>query len=186
MAITVVIFDTETTGLTLPSLSPLNEQPRIIEIGMRKLIFTIEGFCEGGNINELIDPQQGIATEITEITGIKNEELKGRPTFAEFAPTLEEFLNGVDVIIAHNAPFDMAMLTNEMQRCGVHLDLPSKVVCSAQEATHLMGWRPSLKDFYKYATGEELAQTHRAIDDVNALVEALVKLDMLGAICVST
>lgn len=182
--VTVVIFDTETTGLTLPTVSPLGEQPRIIEIGMQKVdVYSDGSVIKTGVIDQKIDPEEGLSVEINKITGLSDDDLKGCPTFKEFAPQLDIFLDGVDVLIAHNAPFDVNMIKNEEKRCGVEIDLPHKIVCSAQEIAPIMGWRPSLKDFYKHATGKELVQTHRALDDVNALLEALIASEMLGAIC---
>lgn len=171
-----VAFDTETTGLTLPSAAPLVAQPRVIEVGGVKF----DEFGEIGRISQLIDPLCKIDKKITEITGLKNHDLKGKPSFAEFATELEKFFFGVDYLICHNASFDKAVLDYEFSRLGRAGALPTEVICTANEYEPVLGFRPRLVDLYLEVCGVPLPQTHRAMDDAVALYEILQVDGFLG------
>lgn len=167
-----IIFDTETTGLLLPSSAPVEKQPRIIELGA--IAVSESGIL--GELSQLLSPGQEITAEITKITGITNEDLVGKPTFAEFLPQLKEFFAGADMLICHNAPFDSGMLRNDLIRAGCEdFPWPETTICTVQEYQPLFGKRPSLKVLYHRIIGEELAQTHRALDDVMAVYAVLQK-----------
>lgn len=168
----VIIFDTETTGLLLPSAAPLEKQPRIIELGA--LMVTERAIT--GELSQLLNPEVEITAEITKITGITNEDLVGKPTFKEYLPQLIEFFRGADMLICHNAPFDTGMLKNDLKRAGCEdFPWPAEILCSAQEYTARLGKRPSLKVLYEKIIGTPLAQTHRALDDAMAVYEVLDK-----------
>lgn len=167
-----IIFDTETTGLLLPSSAPVEKQPKIIELGAVAV-------SESGVLSELsqlLNPGQEISAEITKITGLTNEDLVGKPTFAEFLPQLKEFFAGADMLICHNAPFDTGMLKNDLIRAACEdFPWPDTILCTAQEYTPLMGKRPKLLALYEHIMGKPLAQTHRALDDAMAVYEILVQ-----------
>lgn len=168
----VIIFDTETTGLLLPSSAPIEKQPKIIELGA--ISVSENGII--GELSQLLNPDQEISAEITKITGITNEDLIGKPTFAEFVPQLMEFFCGADIIVCHNAAFDCAMLRNDLARAGCDdFTWPETAICTVQEYQSVFGKRPTLKALYQLIMGEELAQTHRALDDVMALYAVLEK-----------
>jgi DNA polymerase III epsilon subunit-like protein len=168
-----IIFDTETTGLLLPSTAPISKQPRITEIGAISLSICGEMDC----LSQLINPEIKITEKITKITGIDNKKVKDAPTFKEFFPKLKEFFCQTDILIAHNAPFDVGMLEAEFNRNGCSFPIPQTVLCTVQEYMPVFGFRPSLIQLYKKIVGKDLNQTHRALDDVEALLEILIKDD---------
>lgn len=57
----------------------------------------------------LIDPRQRFDGMNISIHGITPSMVKGKPTFAELWPTIEPLLQG-EIVIAHNASFDMSVL----------------------------------------------------------------------------
>lgn len=57
----------------------------------------------------LIDPQQRFDGMNIAIHGITPSMVQGKPTFSELWPTLEPLLQG-EVVVAHNASFDMSVL----------------------------------------------------------------------------
>lgn len=172
-----IVLDTETTGLPLPSSAPLEKQPKIIELALSKL--------QDGVILEkmswLINPEQPITAEITKITGLKDEDLVGQPNFEATLPWIVSAFEGVDVLIAHNLPFDRGMLQFDLRRCNKLEDFPWPLqeFCTVQEFRHLFGYRPKLTQLYEKIVGRPLAQTHRAMDDVDALVEILLETKMV-------
>lgn len=168
----VIILDTETTGLPLPSSANLEEQPQIIEFAAIKCSTNTGRVL--GEISQLIDPGVPIPEEITKITGITDKHVKGKPTFAEFLPDLAKFFKNADMMVAHNLPFDKSMMEFELRRLGIEdFPWPPKEQCSVELFEHLLGYRPKLKDLFEHYTGNPLNQTHRALDDVQALMTCI-------------
>ena len=169
------LLDTETTGLTLPSVSDLEKQPRIIELG----ICIVQDGVMLDQYSQLINPGVPISAEITKITGITNEMLAGQPSFAEVVDLVAALAEGCDLFVAHNAPFDHALLEFELRHLGeevvAEFPWPAEIMCSAQEFTHEFGFRPKLTQLYEAKMGKPLEQTHRALDDIKAVAEVLIK-----------
>ena len=163
----VAIFDTETTGLLMPSAAPIEKQPHIIELGG----VVVDETGEIRELSQLLDPQVELEQVITKITGIKPEDLQNKPTFEEFLPQLREFFDGTDVFMAHNAPFDSGVLRCELERLSADFPWPEEIICTVQEYTPQFGHRPKMTELYEKVMGKPLLQTHRALDDVRALDE---------------
>lgn len=153
--ITFVIFDTETTGF-----SPLND--RVIEIGAVKV-------RDGKKLGEktwLLNPQRSIPWYVEKVHHISFEMLKDQPTFAEVYPEFLEFIDGA-VLIAHNASFDVRMMSAEAERAG----LPAPKNAVLDSLVIFRTWYPDLKshqlgdiiNFMDIST--EGMHAHRATDD---------------------
>jgi DNA polymerase III epsilon subunit-like protein len=172
----IILLDFETTGLILPSSSDLVLQPRIIEIGAIKVSDRGSVVAELG---ELIDPRQEISAEITKITGIKPEQLKGKRTIEEVIPELADFFLGAHTLVAHNVAFDRDVLYFELLRTGWErrFPFPPNQVCTVDSTMHIKGRRMKLTELYEHTQGKPLAQTHRAVDDVRALWECYKALN---------
>jgi DNA polymerase III epsilon subunit-like protein len=172
----IILLDFETTGLILPSSSDLVLQPRIIEIGAIKVSDRGSVVAELG---ELIDPRQEISPEITKITGIKPEQLKGKRTIEEVIPELADFFLGAHTLVAHNVAFDRDVLYFELLRTGWErrFPFPPNQVCTVDSTMHIKGRRMKLTELYEHTQGKPLAQTHRAVDDVRALWECYKALN---------
>lgn len=174
-----IAFDTETTGLLMPSAAELKTQPKIIELGLIVIEATDDG-SSGAVTGEhvwLINPGEQITDEITKITGITNDVLIGKPRFEEVLPELERLFLGAYGLIAHNLPFDLGMLLTELRRCGREhsFPYPPRHLCTVSAYGHLKGHNLKLTDLYEKIIGKPLAQTHRALDDARALVEIVMK-----------
>lgn len=168
-----LVYDTETTGLLKPEVSDLDQQPKIIEFAVAEID---EAYNIVGEYSWLINPGEEITPTITKITGLTNDDLFGKPSFIEVLPEIEEVFMGIDRLMAHNLPFDMGMLTNELRRLGRHyaFPYPPNQVCTVQLANEMIyGRRAKLTELYELTMGKPLAQTHRALDDVRALVEVI-------------
>ncbi len=96
---TYVVFDLETTGL-----NP-KEGNSIIEIGAVRV--------KDGEIvdrfDELIDPGIDLPDEIIKITNITNEMVRGKAKEEEVVKRFISFV-GDDILVAHNANFDLSFL----------------------------------------------------------------------------
>lgn len=172
----IIVFDTETTGLTLHPDAPLHKQPKIIELGAALL-------NEKGEVvetlSQLINPGEIITEEITRITGITNADLVDAPSFEQALPMLRQIFSEAFAVFAHNLPFDKAMLRNDLARINcLDFPWPLQEYCTVGIHKEFWGRNPKLTELYEFATGEPLPQTHRALDDVMALVRVVKVLDL--------
>ena len=85
----LAIVDVETTGASVTG-------DRIIEIGVKRV--------EQGRVvrtyETLVDPEQRIPRFIEQLTGIRNEDVEGAPTFRAIREELEAVLDGC-IFVAH-------------------------------------------------------------------------------------
>ena len=178
------IFDTETTGIPKHPDAKMDVQPRIIEFGC--LIIDHEG-VEHDRLNLIIDPEEEIEPIITKITGLTNEDLRGKPKFHEVLPQIAAIIGQADLLVAHNLPFDHTMLSleldRELLRAGGRPEFPwpELNMCTVQENFLKYGKRPRLIELYRDVMGKELEQTHRALDDCRALAEVVIKEGYINA-----
>lgn len=101
-------IDIETTGLC-PG------KAKIIEIGAVKY----EDGVQREVFSTLLNPQTaGIPERITELTGITDEMVKEAPAEAEAMRSLLRFLEGEEVLLGHNLPFDFSFLKVAAGRLG--------------------------------------------------------------------
>lgn len=169
----IVVFDTETTGLTLHPDAPLVKQPRMIEFGAVVLDRRGE-ILEEASI--LINPREPLTAEITKITGITDSDLADAPVFADTLPQIRRIFEGAELVMAHNLPFDRAILKGELARADVFdFPWPPRELCTVGLYKEQWGRNPRLQELYAAIMGHPLAQTHRALDDVKALVEIVQK-----------
>lgn len=167
----ILVYDTETTGLTLHPDAPMRKQPKMIEFGGVLLGRSGEIVEE---YNVLVHPGEDVSPEITKITGITNDMLVGAPTFMQVLPQLRLLFEQATTVMAHNLPFDKAILRGELARNDV-LDFPwpSRELCTVGLYKDQWGRNPKMLELYEAVLGKPLAQTHRALDDVKALVEII-------------
>ncbi len=94
----LVFLDTETSGL--------EEQDRICSLGI---------IAENKTHYELIKSPRKIRSEASAIHHLTNEMLKDKKVFKEskIYQILQEYNSADNVLIAHNAPFDLKMLQKE-------------------------------------------------------------------------
>ncbi|MGH1578155.1 exonuclease domain-containing protein [Planktotalea sp.] len=112
--LTFTVFDTETTGL-------LPHKDEIVQIGAVRIV---NGkLIDGEVINTLVDPDMPIPATSTKIHGISDAMVRGAPPITEAARDFHTFASG-SVIMAHNAPFDMAFLRRHAKQTGVEWTNP--------------------------------------------------------------
>ena len=165
------VFDFETTGFVLHPASKDSVQPRMIEAGLAVVDQSGEVL---ESLEQLINPGMQISDEITKVTGITNDDLVGQPRFADVWPQMREKFDQCDIALAHNLPFDYNVLRLELERHQIiDFTWPQYLICTVEENIMQWGRRPKLVDWYKDTFDEKLAQTHRALEDVLALVEII-------------
>lgn len=167
----VVAFDTETTGL-----EPFAGD-RIIEIAA--VVFDLD--AEGRVANRrswstFVNPERDVPRKVTEITGIKPEQVTSAPRFAEVADELSALIRNA-VTVAHNYPFDLAFLTKEFEAVGRHWPEPLAEVDTVDLSmrTYPDAKSHRLSDLAE-RLGIELERAHRATDDAGACGAAFAEL----------
>ncbi len=154
----MVVFDIETTGLS-------NRTCKIIEIGAVKI-------KDGKVIDEMdifVDPEEPIPEEITNLTSITDEMVKGAPKERE---ALEIFLSfvGDRMLIAHNANFDVGFIRVAADRQGIPFNNTFLDTVGLSKYVN-----PELKnhklDTIAHAYKLDDFHHHRASDDARVLAE---------------
>ena len=161
----LVIFDLETTGLDLV-------KDRIIQLSYIKVF--PDGHEERGN--ELINPEQPILPEITQLTGISNDDVKDKPTFKQRAQMLNETFKGCDFAGFNSNHFDIPLLAEEFLRAGIDFDFSRARLVDAQTIFHKME-RRNLAAAYKFYCGRKMEddfEAHRADQDTEATYRVLM------------
>lgn len=162
--LTLVMFDTETTGFS-PS------KDRLVELGAVKVV---DGQIVS-RTNWLINPGRKIPNRATDVHGISDEMVKGKPTFAEVYPEFLAYI-GDSILLAHNARFDVDFVRAEIMRAG--LPLPSNATVDTLKL--FRKWYPdapshrvgALLDFLDINQDEDL---HRG--DVDAEMQTKILLE---------
>lgn len=167
------VFDTETTGL-------LPHKDDIVQLGAVRVL---NGrIIEGEQINQLVDPGRPIPPASTKVHKVTDAMVQGQPDIHTVAKRFHSFSQDA-VIVAHNAPFDMAFLHRHAKATGVTWDHPildtvllSAVLFGASE-THTLD---ALCDRLNITIPPELR--HTALGDAYATADVLVcMLPMLEA-----
>ncbi len=169
----LVIFDLETTGLDLV-------KDRVIQISYIKVF--PDGREERGDF--LINPEKTIPEVVEELTGIKNEDVKDKPTFKQLAQTLNQVFSGSDIAGYNSNHFDVPLLAEEFLRAGIDFDFTKCRLIDVQTIYHKME-RRNLAAAYQFYCGRKMEddfQAHRADEDTEATYRVLQgQLDMYTA-----
>lgn len=113
-ALSFVVFDSETTGL-----DPAKDQ--VVQLGAVRVV---NGkLIAGETFDTLVKPTIPIPASATKIHHIDNRMVKDAPDFADAHARLHGFTSDA-VIVAHNAPFDMAFLQRQSKASALEFDNP--------------------------------------------------------------
>ncbi len=118
-----VAVDVETTGL-----SPFRGD-RVIEVAAVAVLngCIVERYCHLINVNA------PIPFDVQKIHGITSELLSGEQSPETVWPNFLAFI-GTSTLIAHNAPFDISFIRNELRLLGLPLSNPCQ--CTLEISRH--------------------------------------------------
>ena len=166
----IVFFDLETTGTSV-------QQDRIVQIAVLKIPVNPDEKVE--RKTHLIDPGVNIPTEATEVHGITNEMVQGKPKFAQIAKALKEWMTGCDLGGYNSDNFDIPMLIQEFHRCGISFPDWELNVIDVIKIERILNSH-KLSETYKRYFKKELSDAHDAMVDTDATVDVFLKqLDSL-------
>lgn len=154
------VVDVETTGLT-------HGKDKIIELGIVRFEFNKDGriFRTLGEFDALEDPGQPIPQEVTDITGINDEMVKGKAIDTQ---EVDRLMKDVVVVICHNSSFDRPFLDDRFpvfQKIGF--------ACSYAQLPWGREGVPGKKLEYLAYEYRFFYGAHRASDDCWALLNVL-------------
>ncbi len=160
-----VVIDLETTGH-----SPA-EYDKIIEVG----IVVIENNEITDELSTFFNPSMPIPSFITNLTGITDHDVQGSPFFKDRA---QEIINLFDnsYLIAHNVPFDLGFLNEELASNGFK-QLNNPIIDTVELSRVLYPQAPS----YKLGQLAEFLgithdNPHRALADAYVTAKLFLKL----------
>jgi DNA polymerase-3 subunit epsilon len=157
-----VFLDVETTGLDAT-------RHEIIELAMAPFTYAQDGrIIEVGTpFQGLREPSHPIPAEITAITGIDDAMVAGRTIDPA---DVARFVDGVDLVIAHNAAFDRRFMENF---CAAFTHLPW--ACSMSQVDWQAEGFEGLKLAWLAAGAGFFYDRHRALHDCHAGIELLAR-----------
>ena len=104
-----IVLDLETTGRSA------RKGDRIVEIGAVELI---NHKPTGKTFHQYINLERKVSKGAVKVHGLTNEFLADKPTFKEIAQQWVDFVGENSVLVAHNAPFDVRFINNELKAAG--------------------------------------------------------------------
>ncbi|NOX55164.1 MAG: 3'-5' exonuclease [Planctomycetes bacterium] len=152
-----VAIDCETTGL-LP-------RARLIELAA--IVFPSQGPVIA-TFSELVRPPGRLPLLVTRLTGITDRDLASASSAPEVLRRFFAWLPPAGVLVAHNAPFDAAVLAKETTLAGMG-PLPAQpwidTIPIARALISLPNYRLStIADHYAQ---QDHRRTHRALEDAD-------------------
>ena len=151
--VTFAVLDFETNGLC--------PGDRAIEIGLS----CWRNAEEIASYESLVDPGTGVSPFVTRLTGIREQDLRGRPVFEDILPEVVRLLEGA-VVVAHNLPFDRRILLTELDRAGGDRRLAEPGICTLKLARRLLPKKESKRlDALADRFGLRFEARHRALGD---------------------
>lgn len=166
-ALTFVVFDTETTGL-----DPARDE--IVQIGA---VRAVNGrLVEGEVFDMLVNPGRPIPPASSRVHGITDEMVAGAPTVGPAAGRFHDFARHA-VLVAHNAPFDLAFLERARRASGVTFDNPVLDTVLLSAAIFGTGETHTLDAIAeRLGVGIDGTARHTALGDARATAEVLIRM----------
>lgn len=159
----LVIFDLETTGVDI-------EKDRVVQLACLKI-------HPDNNIEKksvVVNPDMPIPVAASDVHGITDEIVKGKPVFKKFAKGICRFFEGCDIGGYNSDSFDIPLLRKEFARVGI--DWPSKDVVTVDVMKIERAiYRMDLSSVYERYFNEEFVDAHDASADTDATSDILLR-----------
>jgi len=174
-SVSVLFIDVETTGVSF-------ENDRVIQLACRPVLFDSSTGRPTRLMNSRTfynDPGKEISEEITALTGVTNEDVRGKSIDWAW---VSKIISKVDFVVAHNARFDRHFIKKHMIESD--LVMPETIwACSMQQ----VNWRKigctagrsleTLSAWHGFYYG-----AHDAAVDVDAMIYLLLKSNTVNTL----
>lgn len=161
---TYIVFDVETTGLS--AVYDTIIELAAVKVKNGEIIDRFEAFA---------NPHHPLSATTIELTGITDDMVKDAPDVEVVIKQFQEWV-GDDILVAHNASFDMGFYNMGLQKIGMK-KANNPVIDTLELGRYLF---PDLKNHRLNTLCKkfdiELTQHHRAIYDAEATGYLLVKM----------
>lgn len=166
----IIVFDTETTGL--------GSNAKIIEFAGIRYEVREQELVATGSLHRMINPQEPLEEKIVEITGITDEVLSHANPEEIEAPEIFSFLESADTWAAYNCGFDLRMLHQMADRtrraflespCLDILEMARDHISKEELKSHRLG------AVTEYLFPDECFQYHSALDDTKAAAKCMAR-----------
>lgn len=157
----LVVLDLETTGTWI-------EKDKIIEIAMIK--WTADGRQE--IYNKRVNPGVPIPAVVSELIGIKDEDVTNAPLFKAIAQEVVDYMRDCDLAGFNIERFDLPLLAREIEEAGLRLNWRTYKIYDVQKIYHLNEKR-DLNAAYQFYCHKSLDNAHSAVADSQAALEIL-------------
>ena len=186
---TVVVYDTETTGLK-------KADSRILSFSAIKIVKDRDSFKEIDRRDIFINPGCHIPEEVSAINHITDEAVKDCPTENECCEEILNFLNSADIVTGYNSVTFDDWFINEMSRRvtgkkwvpKAEIDTMSLAKDKLKKGVDVSSHK--LCDITEYFNAGEGLEFHNSIDDVIATARVFWKLkemyELPKPICAAT
>lgn len=163
-----IVLDTETTGLDARGAD------RIIEIGCIEIYNRIP---TGEEYHCYINPKRDVPAEAEAVHGLSTMFLMDKPPFESVADSFLDFIKD-DVLVIHNAPFDIGFLNAEFDRLSIPALEMNRVVDTLQLARRKHPSGPNNLDALckRYGIDNSKRIKHGALMDSLLLADVYVEL----------
>ena len=157
----LAVFDLETTGVD-------TDKDRIVQIA----IIRVEPDGRRTTFETLVNPERSIPPEATKVHGIRDEDVRDKPTFSQIRREVEEYLQDAVLGGFNSINFDAPLLQAELRRSESDLDLRRFQQVDAMRVFHRME-RRDLTAAYRFYCDKDLVGAHSALADTEATLEIL-------------
>jgi DNA polymerase-3 subunit epsilon len=165
-----IAFDTETTGLD-PKAGH-----RIVEIGCVEMI----DYIRTDNVfHAYLNPERDMPPEAQKVHGLSSDFLADKPLFKDIAQDFLAFV-GEDVLVAHNAGFDMKFINHELVIHGFPAFAANRSIDTLQLARQKYPGQPASLDALcrRFDVDLSARTLHGALLDAQLLAD--VYLELMG------
>ncbi|WP_050524461.1 DNA polymerase III subunit epsilon [Pseudorhodobacter wandonensis] len=165
-----IVLDTETTGFE-PT-----EGDRIVEIGAVELF---NHMPTGRTYHQYINPERPMPKAAFEVHGLGDDFLRDKPVFREIAQAFLDFV-GSDLLVIHNASFDMKFLNHELGVVGLPKLPSTQALDTLAIARQKFPGSPASLDALcrRFGVDNSNREKHGALLDSEILAE--VYLELIG------
>jgi len=158
----ICFFDLETTGLDIA-------KDRIVSISVIKLF--PNGTRDARSM--IINPTILIPKESTDVHGITNDVVKGKPTFKQISKGIKDFIANSYIAGFNNNHFDNALLSEEFSRCGIMFPTLENKSIDVGTIFKKKEERTLIRAL-KFYCNEELEGAHNSLNDTLATVNVFI------------